>query len=233
MPTSHCKKRKTPGRVVYHKESLRIHEIDGRSDKLYCQNLCLLTKLFLDHKTVYFDMEQFLFYLLTRTDGDKDGEQILGYFSKEKHSYESYNLACILILPPHQRKGYGRMLIEFSYELSKRQEQIGSPERPLSDLGLLGYRSYWQRVMIDVVRSNPGARVTVRDVAIATGIHEEDLIDALESMDCTRVRRQLEDGVEDGGRGAVCMTEEMISSFLDRHKMPLERSLDMDCIMME
>lgn len=45
--------------------------------------LCLLAKLFLDHKTLYYDVEPFLFYVLTAW--DKKGAHLVGYFSKEKH----------------------------------------------------------------------------------------------------------------------------------------------------
>jgi hypothetical protein len=44
------------------------------------QNLCLLAKLFLDHKTLYYDVDPFLFYVLTEC--DDDGHHIVGYFSK-------------------------------------------------------------------------------------------------------------------------------------------------------
>lgn len=33
---------------------------------------------------------------------------------QEKISYDDYNLACIVVLPPYQKKGYGMLMIEFS-----------------------------------------------------------------------------------------------------------------------
>jgi hypothetical protein len=41
------------------------------------------------------------------------GCHVVGYFSKEKESPDDHNLACIMVLPPFQRKRYGRFLISF------------------------------------------------------------------------------------------------------------------------
>ncbi len=44
------------------------------------QNLCYLAKLFLDHKTLYYDVDLFLFYVLCEC--DERGAHVVGYFSK-------------------------------------------------------------------------------------------------------------------------------------------------------
>jgi histone acetyltransferase MYST1 len=97
---------------------MAMFEVDGQEQRQYCQNLCYMAKLFLDHKTLYYDVDPFLFYILC--EHDEFGFHPVGYFSKEKYSDLGYNLACILTFPAHQRKGYGRVLISFSYELSKK-----------------------------------------------------------------------------------------------------------------
>jgi hypothetical protein len=82
--------------------------------QIYCQNLCLLSKMFLDHKSLFYDVEPFLFYVIT--EWDDGGARFVGYFSKEKRSPKDYNVSCIMTLPVRQRKGWGNLLIDFSQE---------------------------------------------------------------------------------------------------------------------
>ena len=59
-----CGLRHPPGNEIYRKDKISFFEIDGRKNKAYAQNLCLLAKLFLDHKTLYYDTDPFLFYIM-------------------------------------------------------------------------------------------------------------------------------------------------------------------------
>jgi len=161
-----------------------VFEVDGMVETEYCQNLSYFAKLFLDHKTLYYDVDPFLFYVLCEF--DDRGYHPVGYFSKEKHSDLGYNLACILTFPCHQRKGYGRFIIAFSYELSKREQKVGSPEKPLSDLGAVSYRSYWCRSVLLALRSHTQGALSVMDLSKMTSIVAEDVITALQYLGLLR-----------------------------------------------
>jgi histone acetyltransferase MYST1 len=148
--------------------ALAVFEVDGSEERIYCQNLCYIAKLFLDHKTLYFDVDPFLFYVLCEV--DKRGFHPVGYFSKEKYSDVGYNLACILTFPSHQRKGYGRFLIAFSYELTKKEEKVGSPEKPMSDLGQQAYKPYWNSTIVDFLLHQCGdaTSMSIMDISKMT-----------------------------------------------------------------
>ncbi|XP_052726435.1 histone acetyltransferase of the MYST family 1 isoform X2 [Vigna angularis] len=122
---------------------------------------------------------------------------------EEKHSEESYNLACILTLPPYQRKGYGKFLIAFSYELSKKESKVGTPERPLSDLGLLSYRGYWTRVLLDILKKHKG-NISIKELSDMTAIKAEDILTTLQSLELIQYRK---------GQHVICADPKV----LDRH----------------
>ncbi|KDN51413.1 acyl-CoA N-acyltransferase [Tilletiaria anomala UBC 951] len=174
-----CANNRPPGEKVYQRGAHTIWKVEGQKEKLYGQNLSLFGKLFIDHKTIYFDVEPFDFYVLT--DASTAFDHPIGFFSKEQVSYDDYNLACIVTFPPFQKRGYGTLMMEFSYYLSALSKFQGTPERPLSDLGLKGYLSHW-------------ASVVLRTLALAINI--EGLPVSLIADDSTSVLRQARQQAE-------------------------------------
>ncbi|KAG8344151.1 RNA binding activity knot of a chromodomain [Trypanosoma vivax] len=177
-------RRHPPGNEIYRDpvRQLSVLEVDGVAEPLFCEHLALLSKLFLEHKALDHDMTPFLFYVLCTV--QTHGLGVLGYFSKEKVTPEMYNLSCILVLPQFQNRGIGRFLIELSYELSRREGKIGSPEKPLSDLGEKLYLAYWgDTIIYALARAIEESHcVTLNYLVQATFISEADVMRTLQYL---------------------------------------------------
>ncbi|KAF4528868.1 hypothetical protein B566_EDAN016345 [Ephemera danica] len=219
-----CPWRHPPGTEIYRHNDLSVFEVDGNVNKIYCQNLCLLAKLFLDHKTLYYDVEPFLFYVLTRN--DKKGCHLVGYFSKEKHCQQKYNVSCIMTMPQYQRQGYGRFLIHFSYLLSKHEGQPGTPEKPLSDLGRVTYMAYWKSVVLEYLHAK---RKNTKELGLhalsrETGICWHDLAATLAMLGF--VKRRDEDA-----KLLLCINWALVNDHAERVAHSKSRiPLDPECL---
>ncbi|XP_046567397.1 histone acetyltransferase KAT6A-like isoform X3 [Haliotis rubra] len=214
---SKCGLHHPPANEIYRKGDLSVFEVDGNVSKIYCQNLCLLAKLFLDHKTLYYDVEPFLFYVLTHN--DDTGCHLVGYFSKEKHCQQKYNVSCIMTMPQHQRKGYGRFLIEFSYLLSRIEGQPGSPEKPLSDLGKVSYMAYWRSIIIEYMHKVADDKITIKAISRATGMCPHDVAGTLQ---------QLTFMVKKDGKIVISVNRKKIQEYMDKLKLKAHQRLELD-----
>nr|POF07689.1 histone acetyltransferase tip60 like [Quercus suber] len=200
-----------PGDVIYQGPEYVIHELDGASHTLYAQNLSLLAKLFLDTKSVFFDVGTFLYYtLVQRPTSAHPYGQVVGFFSKEKMSWDNNNLACILVFPPWQRKGLGQVLIATSYELGRREGRFGGPERPLSAPGRKGYLAFWcGEVCRYLLACSSKRTITVEDISEALYVIKEDVVMALKEMDCYETRKT--------GAGSVVVNKSKVKEWAIEH----------------
>lgn len=215
-----CSLRHPPGNEIYRKGNISFFEVDGQQNEIYCQNLCLLAKLFLDHKTLYFDVAPFLFYVMTEF--DEDGFHILGYFSKEKNSFLNYNVSCILTLPPYQKQGYGKLLIDLSYLMTKLEGKVGSPEKPLSDMGLISYRSYWKLIILEYLCNYQAKEISIKDISQETGVNAYDIISTLQAMGMLKYWK---------GKHLILTRQDILDDYrVNRRKKNSFRRIDPSCL---
>ncbi|KAF1949301.1 hypothetical protein CC80DRAFT_497616 [Byssothecium circinans] len=226
-----------PGGAIYEHNNLAIYELDGAEHKLYAQNLSLFAKLFLDTKSVFYDVTTFLYYLLVLNEpspainntqsgpeGMRQGPargQVVGFFSKEKMSWDNNNLACICIFPPWQKQGLGQVLMAASYELGRKEGRMGGPEKPLSDLGRLAYTHYWSQTLARTILMIPAKRIfTIAHLRDETYITVDDIISTLESMGVLEQKKR-------GGAEAM-VNKSKVRAWAERNKVDLKSPINLE-----
>lgn len=207
------------GKIMYRDEKYVIRKVRGSRHKMFTQNLCLFTKLFLDNKSVFFTVDYFEFYIVYGTENNKP----MGFFSKEILSWDRNNLACILVFPPYQRMHLGTLLISFSYELSKSQNLVSGPEKPLSPFGLVGYLKYWSSIITRELvfgKLSDAKVVTLEEVSKVTGIRHDDIVMTLKHMN-----------VLVNNDGELFVQKKILQDWAKRNKVSLNPLLKKDCLL--
>jgi hypothetical protein len=155
----------------------------------------------------------------------------VGFFSKEKMSWDNNNLACILIFPPWQRKGLGSILMGVSYEISRREEILGGPEKPISDLGKKGYRRFWgaeiARWLLECKETDKKKGkdiVTVEQISRETWIHGEDCLGVLREMGVAE--KEKPSGKVTVER--VVIDKERVREWVEKERLCLDRVVDLE-----
>lgn len=169
-----------PGKVMYDFDNTVIRRISGFHHKLFCQCMCLLAKFFLDNKSIFYYVDNFDFYVIYKVVDD----QLLpmGFYSRELLSWENNNLSCICVFPCYQKHHLGALLIDFSYALSKHENQVSGPEHPLSELGQIAYLKYWCRRIYEYLCNIGTSHTSLEIMSQSTGIRIHELLDALSFM---------------------------------------------------
>lgn len=169
--------------VLYEDENFQIYKVKNR---FVLQCLSLFGHLFLETKSICFNLTGFEFYLVW----SKKHEMYAGFFSKEQNSFMDYNLACIVIFPPFQKMGLGQLMINFSYILDEfvtsrkaddKKSRIGSPEKPLSEFGEKAYTKFWRQKLVqsliyeNVTKKRRKLELTFPEMEEIANINSEDL----------------------------------------------------------
>ncbi len=84
------------------------------------------------------------------------------------------------------------------------QGKLGSPEKPLSDLGKLSYRSFWAWVLLRLLQPVRGA-ISVAQLADLAGFAQDDVVSTLQSLNLLRYWK---------GQHIVCFTPKLIEEHL-------------------
>lgn len=78
-----------------------------------------------------------------------------------------------------------------SYELSRLEERIGGPEKPMSELGRMGYLKFWQaRVASAILGMRNKSTVRVEEIAAVCWMLPEDVMMTLQEMHVLATRKK-------------------------------------------
>jgi histone acetyltransferase MYST1 len=102
-----------------------------------------------------------------------------------------------VVLPPFERRGYGTILISLAYEIAKRADVIGGPEKPLSEPGKQTFANYWRNQILMLLMAYGKRLDTIDIISRMTSIRPDEVAQMLAQLgvltDATPTRLRYDD----------------------------------------
>ncbi|CAF2701995.1 unnamed protein product [Rotaria sp. Silwood2] len=106
------------------------------------------------------------------------------------------------------------------YTLSKLEGKIGTPEKPLSDLGLLSYRRYWSEAILQALLKHKPKdgeteypSLSINDLSEITAIKKEDVLAALQNLNIIRYQQ---------GSYVLSITKDLFDNYQDKRRLRVD-----------
>lgn len=152
---------------IYEEEDFKISKVTPLNKK---QNLCLVSQMFLKSKTLYYEVDDYDFFVVYQ-------DEVFGYFSRQRSGDNSLN--CFMVFPCFQKQGWGTVLVSYSQikeyagaEASGISNKIKGAGKPYSKKAIFCFRKYWKYKVI--------GGTTVREISLKQNIPIDDAIVGLE-----------------------------------------------------
>ncbi|KAH0552028.1 Histone acetyltransferase kat7 [Cotesia glomerata] len=109
------------------------------------------------------------------------------------------------------------------YLLTRVEKKIGSPEKPLSDLGLISYRSYWKDVLLQYLCHFGGKELSVKDISKEMAIETYDIVSTLQALGMMKYWK---------GKHIILKKQDVIDDYKERVKRrgPVYKEIDPECL---
>lgn len=109
------------------------------------------------------------------------------------------------------------------YLLTRVEGKIGSPEKPLSDLGLISYRSYWKDVLLGYLCSRAGNQLSIKDMSQEMAVHSYDIVSTLQALGMMKYWK---------GKHIILKKQDVLDEYVERVKRrgSLLKEIDPSCL---
>lgn len=111
------------------------------------------------------------------------------------------------------------------YLLTKVEGKVGSPEKPLSDLGLISYRSYWKNVILEYLSNYRESEISIKDLSHETAINAYDIVSTLQALGMLKYWK---------GKHLVLTKKDILDEYRNKcKKRKNTRTIDPSCLRWE